>query len=400
MEPFEDVTVLDFTQVIAGPLCGRMLADLGAEVIKVEPPSGESSRGDLKGAYFASYNTSKKSVCINLKEPRGQEIIHQGVKQADVILENFRPGVMSKFDLDYDSVVQENEDIIYCSMSGYGQSGPYSDYPAYDPIIQAMSGLMSTIGYPDRPPVRMGTPVIDMGTASYAAFAIVTALRNRDRTGSGEYIDVSLYETAISWMSSWIANYVDTGEIPQREGRKGNDEFAPTAVCEARNGAIYLIAPTQDSFEHLCSTIDREDLLEDERFDSREARSHHHDELIEELESTFEDHDYLDLTETLSEEGVAVGPVRDVGEVVEDDPHIEAREMLVETDNLTTGSKTKITRLPFTFNNMETHTDSAPHLGANTVDVLEEWGVTSSNVSDLLNDGVVQSEKQPPQTSD
>lgn len=392
MTPLEGIHVLDFTQVIAGPLCGRMLGDLGANVVKVEPPDGESSRDDMGGAYFSSYNTSKQSISIDLKDKRGKDAVRRGVEQADVVIENFRPGVMAKFDLDYETVSSYNKEVVYCSLSGYGQTGPYRKYPAYDPIIQARSGLMETNGYPDMPPVRLGMPVVDMGTGAYAAFAILAALRKRDQTDIGEYIDVSLFDTAISWMSSYVSYYHDTGEIPRRKGRKGGDDFAPTAVCRVSDGDIYLIAPSQKMFKRLCEVIDREDMLEDERFEGREARSNHHDELIRELEETFEGYTVDELVQVLSEEGVPVGPVRDIGTVVDEDPHTKARELLLETANRSRDAETLISRLPFRFKNAETQTEDPPVLGGDSESVLYEWGVDSSKVEELVGDGVVRTE--------
>lgn len=394
MTPLDGVDVLDFTQVIAGPLCGRMLGDLGANVIKVEPPDGESSRGDMGGAYFSSYNTSKRSISIDLKSERGRNAVRRGIEEADVVLENFRPGVMAKFGLDYETVSDLNEELVYCSMSGYGQSGPYRDYPAYDPIIQAMSGLMERNGYPDLPPVRLGLPVVDMGTAAHAAFAVLAALRNRDETGVGEHIDVSLYDTAISWMSTFVSYYHDTGEIPERKGRKGGDEFAPSAVCRADNGELYVIAPSDKMFGTLCTAIDREELLADERFHTREARANHHDALIEELEATFSGYDVRDLVEVLSSAGVPAGPVRDIGAVIEDDEQLETRDMVLETANRTTGASTLISQLPFRFANAEMRTVDPPNLGGDSASVLSSWGMGGVEITELIADGVVKSTEE------
>jgi crotonobetainyl-CoA:carnitine CoA-transferase CaiB-like acyl-CoA transferase len=386
MQPLDNVTVLDFTQVIAGPLSTRMLGNLGADVVKIEPPEGESSRGDLEGAYFSSYNTSKRGIVLDLKSEEGSEAIQKGAEEADVIVESFRPGVMAKFDLDYETVREYNEDVVYCSISGYGQTGPYSDRPAYDPIIQAVTGIMETMGYQDRPPVRMKTPMLDMTTAWSAAFGIVMALWQRDNTAEGDYIDVSLYENGISLMSCWIAQYDSTGEIPQRSGRKGTDWFAPTSVCQADGGDIYLLAPNQKIFERLCRSIDREDLLSDERFAEREDRAKHHDELINELEAAFDDRPYLELAEYLNEEGIPAGPVRDIGQIVDNDPQVAARDMIIETDNLTTGEQTKIAQLPLRFRNLDLTNESPPELGEDTESVLAEWGVTEKTRRAILDD--------------
>ncbi|MDX1748332.1 MAG: CoA transferase, partial [Halobacteriales archaeon] len=218
MQPLADVDVLDLTQSIAGPVCTQMLATMGADVVKVEPPGGDAFRGVVDGAMFASYNLDgKRSLSVDLKTDDGRDIVTALAERADVVVESFRPGVLAKFDLDYEAVAASNEDVVYCSITGFGQEGPYSQYPAYDPVVQAMSGLMSVIGYPDRQPVRIGASVTDCGTGANAAFMVMSALMERFRHDSGgTHIDISLFDTALSWMAYWIANYTATGEIPQR----------------------------------------------------------------------------------------------------------------------------------------------------------------------------------------
>jgi crotonobetainyl-CoA:carnitine CoA-transferase CaiB-like acyl-CoA transferase len=202
MRPFADVDVLDLTQSIAGPVSTQLLASLGADVVKLEPPEGDAFRDIIDGAMFASVNLGhKRSVCLDLTTDDGRAAGRDLAADADVVVQSFRPGVVERFDLDYASVRERNDDVVYCSLSGFGQEGPYADRPAYDPVIQAMSGLMSMIGYPDEPPVRIGASTIDWGTGTMAAFMLASALFNRERTGEGEHIDVNLYEVATAWMS-------------------------------------------------------------------------------------------------------------------------------------------------------------------------------------------------------
>jgi crotonobetainyl-CoA:carnitine CoA-transferase CaiB-like acyl-CoA transferase len=180
MRPLEDLTVIDMTQSVAGPVCTQLLAEMGANVIKIEPPRGDNFRQLMNGCMFTPFNHGKKSICIDMKMEEGHEVIEKLASHADVFVESFRPGVLKKYDLEYESLSANNEDVIYCSLSGFGRHGPYQSYPGYDPCIQAMSGLMATTGFPDRPPIRIRASVIDCGTGANAAFAILAAVRNRD----------------------------------------------------------------------------------------------------------------------------------------------------------------------------------------------------------------------------
>ena len=191
MQPFRDVAVLDLTQSIAGPACTQRLATLGADVVKVEPPDGDPFRDLVDGSMFATFNLDRKrSLAVDLKRDAGREIVQDLARRADVVVESFRPGVTERFGLDYESVSEDNPGVVYTSITGFGQDGPYADYPAYDPVIQAMSGLMSVIGYPDRPPVRIGASVIDCATGANAAFLTSAALHEAERTGEGDHLDV------------------------------------------------------------------------------------------------------------------------------------------------------------------------------------------------------------------
>lgn len=389
MQPFEEVDVLDLTQSIAGPLTTQFLGTLGANVVKVEPPGGDAFRGLLDGAMFASVNMgNKRSVCLDLTTAEGQNAARDLAASADAVIESFRPGVVEKFGLDYESVAEDNPDVVYCSLSGFGEDGPHTDWPAYDPVIQAMSGLMSTIGYADRPPVRIGASVIDYGTGTTAAMLVSAALHERSKTGEGEFIDVNLFEVAVSWMGYWIAHYTGTGELPSRSGQ-GFAGLAPNEVFEAAGGEpFYLSVVNNRLYERLCTSIDREDLLDDERFAENDDRWENRDVLRKELSAEFETYDRDELTTLLAEAGVPTGPLRTVDEVVEDDPHVAAREMLADSYNLRTETPIKTANPPFkTTAGRPDPGDRPPRQGEHTREVLAELGYSDEQIDRMLEAG-------------
>ena len=394
MQPFEEVDVLDLTQSLAGPVCTQMLAVLGANVVKVEPPSGDAFRDILGGSMFAAFNHGpKRSVGVDLKSEAGAETVRDLAERADVVVESFRPGVLARFDLDYESVSATNEEVVFCSLTGFGQDGPYSDYPAYDPVVQAMSGLMSIIGYPDRPPARIGASVIDCATGANAAFMVAAALREADRTGSGEHIDIALFDVAVSWMSYWIANYSATDETPTRAG-SGFNGIAPNDIYyAAADDPFYLCAVDDRLYGRLCRAVDREDLLEDERFVDNDTRWEHREELRETLEETFREYDRDELVELLAEAGVPSGPLNDVPELVDDD-HLAERDLLTRARNLTVDDEVTVSRLPFrTTDWVPDPGDRPPEAGEHTRAVLREFGYDDEEIAALREEEAV---FQPP----
>ncbi|THE66126.1 CoA transferase [Salinadaptatus halalkaliphilus] len=388
MNPFEDVDVLDLTQSIAGPVSTQFLSMLGANVVKVEPPQGDAFRGLLDGAMFASVNLAgKRSVCLDMKSEEGQQAARELAEEADVIVESFRPGVVEKFGLDYESVAETNDDVVYLSLTGFGQEGPYEEWPAYDPVLQAMSGLMSTIGYKDRPPVRIGASVIDWGTGTTAAFLLSSALHQRELTGEGEYIDVNLFEVATAWMGYWIAHYTGTGEVAERSGQ-GFAGLAPNEVFHAANDEPFYMSVVNDQFfDRLCETIDRQDLAEDERFETNDQRWDNREELREILEDEFSQYEREDLCERLAEAGVPTGPLKHVDEVVEDE-HLQERNMFTESHNLWTDTPVKTANPPFsTTSGRPDLGDRPPERGEHTRDVLAELGYDDDQIERMLEAG-------------
>ncbi len=390
MQPFEGIDVLDLTQSIAGPISTQFLGTLGANVVKVEPPGGDAFRGLLDGSMFASVNLGgKRSVALDLKTEDGQAAARSLAERADVVVESFRPGVVERFGLDYESVAAVNEDVVYLSLTGFGQDGPRSDWPAYDPVIQAMSGLMSTIGYQDRPPVRIGASVIDYGTGTTAAFLLASALIERERTGEGTVLDVNLFEVAVSWMGYWIAHYTGTGEVPERSGQ-GFAGLAPNEVFHAANDEPFYLSVVNDRlYERLCHGLDREDLLTDERFSTNPARWEHRNALRAELSAEFETYDRDDLTALLAEAGVPTGPLQTVDELAEEDPQVAARDLLTDSYNLWADTDVKTTGAPYRADGERPELgERPPTKGEHTREVLAELGYADEEIERLVAEDV------------
>ncbi|WP_254538494.1 CaiB/BaiF CoA transferase family protein [Halomarina litorea] len=397
MQPYEGIDVLDLTQSIAGPISTQFLGTLGANVVKVEPPGGDAFRGLLDGAMFASVNLGgKRSVSLDLKTEEGQAAAQSLAERADVVVESFRPGVVERFGLDYESVAEVNEDVVYLSLTGFGQDGPRTDWPAYDPVVQAMSGLMSTIGYQDRPPVRIGASVIDYGTGTTAAFLLASALMERERSGEGTHIDVSLFEVAVSWMGYWIAHYTGTGEVPERSGQ-GFAGLAPNEVFHAAGDEPFYLSVVNDRlYERLCRGLDREDLLTDERFAENADRWEHREALRAELDAEFRRHDREDLTALLAEAGVPTGPLQTVDEVAED-PQVQARELLTDSYNLWNDVDVQTAGAPYQASGERPELgERPPARGEHTREVLEELGYSEEDVARLVKEDVAHPSEHDP----
>lgn len=280
---FAGIRVLDFSQVLAGPFCTQQLALLGADVIKIEEPgTGDQSRGIMAdndigrigmSPYFLAMNANKRSMTLDLKHPRAGEILARLAKGADVVVQNFRPGVLKRLGFGYEAVRAIKPDIVYCSISGYGQEGPYATAPAYDGAVQAISGIMDATGHPGGEATRVGTPVVDLSTAIMAAFAISTALFRRAQTGEGQHVDVAMLDTTLALMSPLVSVLLNTGQAPERLGN-GSPAYVPTADSfpVGGGGAILMSALTEKQFFAMCTAIGREELGTDPRFATLDAR--------------------------------------------------------------------------------------------------------------------------------
>lgn len=373
--PLRGVRVLDLTRVLAGPFCSMTLADLGAEVIKIEiPGSGDDTRSyppfiNGVSSYFLSINRGKKSLTLNLKVEEAREAFYRLAENSDVVLENFRPGVTERLGVDYETIRGVNPRIVYCSISSFGQTGPYASWPGYDLIVQGMGGLMGITGEPGRPPVRVGVAITDIGAGMWAVIGILAALRSRERTGEGQHVDVSMMDGSISWMTYVAGNYFATGRAPPRMG-SAHPSLVPYQGFEAADGKFILIGAGNDRlWALLCQGMGLEDWAENPKYVTMENRVENRDELISALEKEFKKRTREEWLKRLRAIGFPCAPVYTIDEIFSD-PQVLHRGMLAEMDHPRAGA---IKQIGSTLKLSETPCVldlPPPILGAHTVEVL------------------------------
>ena len=387
------VRVVDLTRVLAGPFCTQLLADLGAEVIKIEtPPAGDSIRtqGGIKDGlswYFAGFNRNKRSVSLNLRDPEGKAILRRLIATADVLVENFRPTVLEQMGLSFEELKAIKPDIIVCSISGYGKTGPYRDRPSFDFIAQAMSGFMSTTGYPDGEPLRAGLPVSDLVAGLYAALAVSSALVRRDRTGQPEQIDVSLTDALLSFASYFGSTYLATGvSLP----RNGNDHpvIAPYGLFRAADGDVAIAPSTDQIYERLVDVLGIQEVRDDPDFKTNELRMRNRARINEIVGAMIRQRSCDSWIETLNQAGVPCGRVLTFAEAFED-PQVLAREMVIEVDHPGHGP-VRMIGFPIKFKEAACAIRRpAPELGADTEAVLSELDLAEEELQVLRDRGVI-----------
>jgi formyl-CoA transferase len=368
--------VLELTQVMAGPFCGQVLADMGADVVKVEPPDGDSTRYALGADAFLAVNRNKRSLVLDLKAAEHQAVLHRLVADADVLLENYRPGVAARLGADWETLREVNPRLIYASVSGFGQTGPYAQRPGYDLIAQGLSGVMSVTGEPDGDPVKCGIPIGDLSAGLYCAVGILSAVVARERTGRGQRIDTSLFEGALA-LSIWeTAELWGTGRVPQPLG-SGHRLLAPYQALRTRDGHVIVGANNQRMWRRLCDALDRPELIDDARFASNDDRMERRAELVRELEAALAARGTHEWVELLVEAGVPCGPIHDYQQVF-DDPHTQAREMEVQVDG------TRMLGIPVKLSDTPGHVRRvAPSLGEHSGEVLREAGFSDAEIAAL-----------------
>ncbi len=393
----EDITVVDLTTFVTGGFCSLMLANQGADVIKVERPGvGDDNRHSgppfLNGEspYFWTVNYDKRSVELNLKHEAGRQALYDLVAEADVFIQNYRPGTAAKLDVDEEAIRSHNEDIIYCAISAFGQTGPWQHRPGYDLMIQGMSGIMSVTGGEDGRPVKVGVPMTDLITAMWAAFGISNALYRRERTGEGEYIDLGMLESVLPWLTKQ-AGKVFAGEEPEPMGTK-DPVLAPYQTFETADGYLNVACLNQKLWGGLCEAIDRPDLASDPRFETNADRVEHMDELEAELEATFTQLTTDEwMTLLVEEAGIPAGPVLDV----EDALYNEQTDARGATDTVShpEWGDVPVIEHPLHYGRSKSGFRSPPPaLGEHTRSVLAEVGYAPEELDRLEADGAIGSE--------
>jgi len=391
----DGVKVLDLTRVLAGPYFGMILADLGAEVIKIElPDHGDDSRSNYpivngESAYFMNLNRNKRGITLNLKSDKGREIFCKLVKQSDIVLENYRPGVMEKLGIGYEDLKKINPSIIYGAMSGFGHYGPYSARAGYDIIAQAMSGLMSTTGWPGGSPTQTGTAIADVMSGVSCCIGVLAAYINRLKTGEGEKVDVALVDTMVSSLEIINIIYLCTGKVPQRIGNR-YEAIYPYDSFKAADGEFVIACGNDKLFKLLCGVMGTPELLEDERFYCNNQRVLNNVELKPIIEAWCTDKTIDDIVEILLNVGIPAGPINTIDRVTKD-PHIAAaREMFVEVEHPKAG-KMRITGNQIKLTNHKIKNfKPAPLLSQHTREVLKEkLNMTDADVDDLINNKIV-----------
>lgn len=373
----EGVRILDLTQVMSGPFSTMMLADLGADVVKIEnPDGGDQTRKDwgvaIKGddsRAFLALNRNKRSVCIDLKSETGLEDFYALVREADVVVESFRPGVAKRLGVDYEALKEIAPQLIYASISGFGQTGPYANYPGYDLIAQGMTGVMSITGEADGDPVKCGLPIADLGAGMFCATGILGAIIARTQTGEGQYLETSLFEAALA-MSVWESTaYWATGEAPDKLG-SANRMSAPYQAIATKDGHVTIGANNDKLWRGMCTTIGAPELTKDERFIDNDRRMANRTELIAVLESYFAMRTTDEWVELFLENGLPAGAIRDYSYVLSQDPHVKARNMIGSFEHPVEGT-TPVLASPIRMYGTPTTIRSAPPLlGEHTDEIL------------------------------
>jgi len=397
-KPLSGITVLDLTNVLAGPFCGHQLAHFGADVIKVEMPGrGDLARqlgadpelnAKLMGISFMAQNAGKKSVTLDMKQDKGKALFRKLAAEADVVVENFRPGVMERLGLGFEALKKDNPKLIYCAISGFGQDGPMRDAPAYDQIVQGIAGVMSITGDQDSAPLRVGYPMCDTIGGLTAAMAICAAVAGRESQGA-QFIDVSMLESTLATMGWVVSNYLVAGVVPEPLGNE-NFTAAPSGAFRTGDGLLNIAANKQEQFEALCGLLGREDLLAHPDYAEREARKKNRYALREELERSLAAQSAKKWAKAMAALGIPAGPVLTVPEVL-NEPQIAERGMIAAYDNVPgVGDGVRLVRNAVKMNGEPLGVDAPPPaIGAHNAEVYGALGLSEEGMAALKDEGVI-----------
>ncbi|WP_428647332.1 CaiB/BaiF CoA transferase family protein [Roseibium sp.] len=388
--PLKGIKVIELARILAGPWTGQTLADLGADVIKVEAPQGDDTRGwgppfvrdetgaDRDAAYFHACNRGKRSITVDFRTGEGQEIVRRLVADADVVIENFKVGGLAKYGLDYDSLRKVNPKLVYCSITGFGQDGPYAHRAGYDFMIQGMGGIMDLTGEPEGDPQKIGVAFADIFTGLYGVIGVLAALRRRDETGEGEWVDMALLDAQVAVLANQALNYFVSGKAPKRLGN-AHPNIVPYQVFPSKDGHLIIAVGNDGQFRRLCAVLGRPELPETPKFATNAARVASRSELVpilaEETATRLRD----DLLAALEMEGVPAGPINSVEDVF-NDTQVTHRGLKVDLPATgVEGGHVPSVRTPISFRNGELVLErAAPALGEHTDEILAELGLKSS----------------------
>lgn len=393
--PLSDVRILDLSRMLSGPFASMMLADLGAEVIKIEDPDGGDKTRTMgpklsegQSAYFLSINRNKKSLTLDLRKERAREVFYELVKMTDVVLDNFRPGVLERLGCDYEKLKPINPKILSCSISSFGHTGPDKDLPGFDLIFQARGGAMSITGEPGRAPIRMGIPTGDLAGAMSAAYAVMAALYSREKTGAGQKIDISLLDCQASLLTYVAQYYILDGKIPGPIG-SGHQTVVPYQAFKTRDDYVVIAIFVEKFWEKLCKILGVEHLANDPKFSTNDRRRENKKELLPILERIFLEKTSSEWLKLSSEEGIPSAPVNTLDKVISD-PQLLARHMLVEVDHPSYG-KVKILGNPVKMSGLTEETfTAAPTLGEHNQEILSGLlGYSQEEIDELKKDKII-----------
>ena len=391
----DGIRVIDFSRVLAGPYCTMTLGDLGADVIKVEQPgTGDGARqwgppwvGE-ESAYFLSANRNKRSVTLNLKHEEGQRLARELIASSDVLVENFRPGTAKKLGLDYETISSENSSLIYCSISGYGQNGPYKARSGYDFMIQAQGGILSITGPEEGPPSKVGVAIVDITAGLHATNAILASLLHRKKTGDGQFIDIALLDVQVGWLANVAHNYFATGEAPGRFGN-AHPNIVPYQTFSTSNGYLAVAVGTDAQFGRLCAALGRADLGKNPKYQTNADRVEHRETLVPKLQEIFGARSAAEWIELLIEHRIPAGPVNDIPTIL-NDPQVRAREMVQEVEHSSLGVIQQLGPVPKLSRTPARVRKAPPTLGEDTESVLlNELGRSAAEVEALRAEAVI-----------
>lgn len=401
--PLAGLRVFDLTRILAGPTCTQLLGDLGADVIKIERPGegddtrrwgppyvrNEDGSDSDASAYYLASNRNKRSLTIDIAKPEGQALAKRLIADCDILVENFKAGGLKKYGLDYDSVKAVRPDIVYCSITGFGQSGPYASRAGYDYLAQGMGGMMSLTGDPEGEPMKVGVGISDIMCGMYASNAILAAIHHRTKTGEGQYIDLALLDTQVAWLVNEGLNYLVSGKVPKRLGNE-HANIVPYKVMPCQDGYFILAVGNDRQFQRFCTFAGAPELAEDPRFVTNSLRIANREALYEILPEYTRQYTIDEWVEGLSELGVPCGPVNTVDRVFED-PQVQHREMKIsmpypgsekgEVELI--GNPVKMSRTPVEYR------VPPPHVGEHTEDVLKEFGLSDDEIARLRGDEII-----------